>query len=120
MLTNKMPSKDPDYFAKHYATNRDKILDYKKEYYAEKIKYAKQFQNLKLKGHSKNISNHTIKSSINNISCFILVKDITMTPQEFYDQYSIKDFSIIEIEFDLFQDYELTMKIPDFYLTPKN
>lgn len=115
-----MPSKATDYFAKHYAANRDKILDYKKEYYAEKIKYTKQFQNLKLKGQSKNISNHTIKSAINNISCFILVNDTTMTPQEFYDQYDIKDFSIIEIEYDLFNDYELTMKIPSFYLTFKN
>tara|TARA_R110002126_G_scaffold258266_1_gene401210 strand:+ start:1697 stop:2047 length:351 start_codon:yes stop_codon:yes gene_type:complete len=109
----------PDYFAKHYVTNRDKILDYKKDYYYQKIKYRKQFQNIKLKGLSKNISNHTIKSAINNISCFILANNTTMTPQEFYDQYSIKDFSIIEIEYELFNDYELTMKIPIFYLTDK-
>ena len=115
-----MPTKDPDYFAKHYATNRDKILDYKKEFYAEKIKYTKQFQNLKLKGQSKNISNHTIKTTVHNLTCFVLVNGSTMTPKDFYDQYSIKDFSIIEVEFDLFQDYELTIKIPDFYLTAKN
>lgn len=114
-----MPTKDPDYFAKHYSANRDKILDYKKEYYAEKIKYRKQFQNIKLKEHSKNNSNHIIKTAINSLSCFIAVNDTLLNPQEFYNQYTIKDFSIIELEFDMFQDYELTMKIPDFYLTPK-
>lgn len=115
-----MPSKDPDYFAKHYSANRDKILDYKKEYYAEKIKYRKQFQSVKLKGQSKNMSNHIIKTAVDSLACFVLVNGINMTPKEFYDEFSIKDFSIIEIEFDVFGDYELTMKIPDFYLTPKN
>lgn len=115
-----MPSKDPDYFAKHYSANRDKILDYKKEYYAEKIKYTKQFQPIRLKGQSKGVSNHIIKTAVNGLCCFVLVNGSTMTPQEFYNQYSIKDFSIIEIDFDVFGDYELTMKIPDYYLTPKN
>ena len=115
-----MPSKDPDYFAKHYSANRDKILDYKKEYYAEKIKYRKQFQSVKLKGQNKNVSNHIIKTAIDSLACFVLVNSETMNPEEFYNKYSIKDFSIIEIEFDVFQDYELTMKIPDYYLTPKN
>jgi len=115
-----MPTKDPDYFAKHYATNRDKILNYKKEFYAKKVKYHNQFKNIKLKQQSKIISNHIIKSSINNNSCFILVNGSTMTPQEFYEKYIIKDFSIIEIEYDLFNEYELTMIIWDYYLIQKN
>ena len=115
-----MNSREPDYFAKHYSANREKILDYKKEFYAEKVKYRKQFQNIKLKEQSKRQSNEIIKHAINGLSCFILVNGITMNPQEFYQQYTIKDFSIIEIEFEIFQDYELTMIIPDFYLTLKN
>lgn len=117
-----MSSRAPDYFAKHYVANRDKILDQKREYYYEKIKYRKQFQNIKLKGVSKYDSNKIIKDSIGgkSLACFILVNDVSLTPQEFYDQYTIKDFSIIEIEYDLFDNYELTMKIPIFYLTNKN
>jgi hypothetical protein len=114
-----MASKEPDYFTKHYATNRDKILDYKKEYYAEKIKYTKQFQNIKLKEKSKRESNEIIKDAINGLSCFILLDGKSLTPQEFYDQYTIKDFSIIELEYELFNDYELTMKIQEFYLNKK-
>lgn len=115
-----MPSKDPEYFSKHYSANREKILDYKKEYYAEKIRYTKQFKNLKLKDISKSVSNHHIKSAISNMACFISANGQTMTPKEFYDQYSIKDFSIIEIEYELLNGYELTMKIPDCYLSFKN
>jgi hypothetical protein len=115
-----MPSKDPEYFSKHYSTNREKILDYKKIYYAEKIRYTKQFKSLKLKEMSKSISNHLIKSAISNMACFISANGQNMTPKEFYDQYHIKDFSIIEIEYDLLNGYELTMKIPDFYLSFKN
>jgi len=115
-----MPSKDPEYFSKHYSANREKILDYKKEYYAEKIRYTKQFKNLKLKNMSKSISNHLIKSAISNMACFIFVDGQNLTPQEFYTKYSIKDFSIIEIEYDLSNGYELTITIPDFYLSFKN
>lgn len=116
-----MPSKDPDYFAKHYATNRDKILDYKKEYYAEKVRYRNQFKPIKLKGISKRQSNEMIKNAIggNSIACFIDINNQIFTPKELYDQYTIKDFSIIEVEYTMFANYELTMKIPDFYLTPK-
>jgi hypothetical protein len=115
-----MPSKDPEYFSKHYSANREKILDYKKEYYAEKIRYTKQFKSLKLKDISKSISNHTIKSAISNMACIISANGKNMTPKEFYDQYSIKDFSIIEVEYQLLNDYELTINIPDFYLLFKN
>jgi len=115
-----MTSKQPDYFAKHYATNRDKILDYKKEYYAEKIKYTKQFQPIKLKGQPKLLSNKLIKTAVKTLACFIVVNDKTYTPNEFYDAYSIKDFNIIEIDYDMFENYELTMKIPDYYLISKN
>lgn len=114
-----MPTKDPEYFSKHYSANREKILDYKKVYYAEKIRYTRQFKNLKLKDVSKSLSNHTIKSAINNMACFISINGENMTPKEFYEQYFIKDFSIIEIEYDLLNGYELTIKIPDFYLTNK-
>jgi hypothetical protein len=115
-----MPSKDPEYFSKHYSANREKILDYKKIYYAEKIRYTKQFKNLKLKDLSKSISNHLIKSAISNMACFIFANGQNLTPQEFYDKYFIKDFSIIEIEYDLSNGYELTIHIPDFYLSFKN
>jgi len=115
-----MPTKDPEYFSKHYSANREKILDYKKEYYAEKIRYTKQFRNLKLKDVSKSISNHTIKSAISNMACFISTNGQNLTPQEFYEQYSIKDFSIIEVEYQVLNGYELTIIIPDFYLSFKN
>lgn len=115
-----MAPKEPDYFAKHYAANRDKILDYKKEYYAEKVKYTKQFQPIKLLGQSKSESNKIIKKAINSLACFIVVNEKTYTPQEFYDAFTVKDFNIIEVEYQLFQDYELTIKIPDYYLNPKN
>jgi len=117
-----MAPKDPDYFKKHYQENVDKIKDQKKKYYYEKVKYRKQFENIKLKGISKFDSKELIKNSIGgkSLACFILVNSETMNPEEFYNKYSIKDFSIIEIEFEQFQNYELTMKIPDYYLTPKN
>lgn len=117
-----MPPKDPDYFKKHYEANMDKIKDQKKKYYYEKVKYRKQFENIKLKGIGKFDSKELIKSTIGgkSLACFILVNNETMTPDEFYNKYSIKDFSIIEVDYTFFQNYELTMKIPDYYLTIKN
>jgi hypothetical protein len=115
-----MTSHRNEYYSKHYEANRDKILDYKKEFYAEKVKYRKQFQNIKLKGISKIDTNRIIKKAINNLACFVETDGKTMTPQELYDAYDIKDFSIIEVEYDYFDNYELTMKISNNCLTPKN
>jgi hypothetical protein len=115
-----MTSLRNEYYSKHYEANRDKILDYKKQFYAEKVKYRKQFQNIKLKGFSKIDSNRIIKKAISTSVCFVETDGKTMTPQEFYDAYDIKDFSVIEVDYDYVNNNELTIKLSNYYLMSKN
>ena len=82
--------------SKFYYNNRDKVLDYKKQFYFEKTKYIKQFKNLRFVAKSKSITNSILKSALdkNNDSekILILIDNNELIPYtEFYDKYTIKN-----------------------------
>lgn len=98
-MPNKLTSKESAY--KFYNENTDKILAYKKAWYAAKTKKYHLFSNIKIKGFPKQKSNGIIKKAIdNNILHIILFagdecKKFSL--EEFIKLYTFKDFSIIEV-----------------------
>ena len=94
---------NPSYALKHYQKNRDKVLQYKKDFYLSKTKYIAQFRNIRFIGHSKSSTNHLIKKALDksNESDKILIvidNDEPISYTDFYEKYSIKDFSNITID----------------------
>lgn len=94
---------NPSYALKHYQKNRDKVLQYKKEFYLSKTKYITQFRKIRFIGHSKSSTNHLIKKALDksNESDKILIVIDNNEPisyTDFYEKYSIKTFSDITVD----------------------
>lgn len=102
---------------KFYKNNRETILAYKKNCYIEKTKYINQFNNIKLKNKSKRFTNNFIRS---NVDFLIKINEQLLTPIEFYEQYSIKDFSLIEIDYQHNNDFNIYIfELPQYYINNK-
>lgn len=95
--------------SKFYYNNRDKVLDYKKQFYFEKTKYIKQFKNLRFISHSKSATNIKIKEALdkNNDSDKILIlidKNDPISYTDFYDKYTIKNNGLSKKHIDNFSE----------------
>lgn len=92
------------YSLKHYQNNREKVLQYKREFYFSKTKFLNQFRNICLRGCAKSSSNKYIKDALgnNNMTDKIIINiddDETLTYSQFYDRYEInKNFSNIFVD----------------------
>ena len=97
------------YALKHYQNNREKVLQYKKEFYLEKTKYVSQFRNLRFIGHSKSSTNFHIKKALekDNDSEKILIMIDNEEPisyTEFYEKYSIKNNGLSKTHIENFSE----------------
>lgn len=99
----------PSYALKHYHNNRDKVLEYKKNFYFEKTKYVKQFRNIRFISHAKCATNIKIKKALdkNNDSEKILIlidQNELISYTEFYDKYTIKNNEISKKHIENFSE----------------
>lgn len=73
---------------KFYQNNREKVLAYKKDFYAEKTKKYAPFKKLYIYGVKKNFSNLLIKRAIDN-NKLLIYDDCIFDIKEFTEQYTI-------------------------------
>jgi hypothetical protein len=85
---------------KYYYSHKDKVLAYKKDFYAKKMAKYSYFKNIKIKNISKRQSNEIIKTAIDlNILTILLGEECKEYQLSvFIELYKFKDFSIIEID----------------------
>lgn len=74
---------------KYYLNNREKVLAYKKEFYADKIKKYAPFKNLRIRGVLHPFSTKLLKHSIDNDKLLIYDNNEMLTRDKFIELYSI-------------------------------
>lgn len=83
----------------YYNLNKDKILNYKKEFYKIHHQYQHALKNIKLHGFSKRQSMNIIKTALASNCLVIVLNEIThLTIQEFVQKYKFKDYSVLELD----------------------
>lgn len=112
--------------AKYYHNNRDKVLEYKKQFYKNKTYRFQSVKKVQIKGLSKLESRKYLKEKITqNELGIIIVTDNGETKElcydEFLEQYSFKD----DINILLDKNYDdsgnkIILYIPKFYTLQKN
>lgn len=87
--------------ATYYDLNKDKILNYKKEFYKTNVKNAKYsyFKNIKINGYTKRQSATLIKQVLISNNLLIAINETThISVDDFIKKYKFKNYSVIELE----------------------
>jgi len=83
----------------HYSLNKDKILNYKKEFYKMQHQQQHAFKNIKIRGFPKRQSMNLIKTALASKHLVIVLNEITyFTVPEFIKKYKFRDYSVIELD----------------------
>ena len=75
--------------AKYYQNHKDKVLEYKKQFYYEKIKKYEPFKNIFIHNIKKSYSNVIIKRAIDNDSLLINVGNNVFNVKEFLENHTV-------------------------------
>jgi hypothetical protein len=83
----------------YYKLNKDKILNYKKEFYKTQHQCHHAFKNIKIRGFAKRQSTNLIKSALSSNHLIIVLNETTyFTVSEFIKKYKFKPYSVIEVD----------------------
>jgi hypothetical protein len=96
-----------------YRAKREKILAYKKQFYANKVKFISHLQPIRLTGKLKRQSNTILKKAYITKNLILQVGEKKYNPEQFYDCYNFRDSAIFQTRnYTLDGEDKLTIFLP--------
>jgi molybdopterin converting factor small subunit len=104
-----------------YRAKREKVLSYKKQFYANKVKFIRHLQPIRLTGKLKRQSNTIIKKAYTSNRLILQVGYKQYNPKEFYNCFNFRDNAIFDTrDYLLDDDDKLTIFLPTGCLLEKD